>query len=54
LQTSGGPGNFALEVVLNLSTWTLLANLTAPGALLQETDPRSDDTNRHCRVWELP
>jgi len=54
LEMSGGPGNFALEVVPGLSDWTVLRNLTAPEAVFEYTDPASGSTSRFYRVRQLP
>ena len=54
LQMSGGPGDFALEVTPDLSAWTTLTNLSAPGAGFQYSDPAPGTSKRYYRLRTLP
>jgi hypothetical protein len=50
----GRPGCFALEIASDLSAWTVLTNLTAPGTVFQYTDPSPTQSTRYYRLRELP
>jgi alpha-tubulin suppressor-like RCC1 family protein len=54
LQISGGPGTFAIEAAPQLSGWTQLSRVTAPGAVFQYTDPDTNQAARFYRVRLLP